>query len=113
MKTIKVLAWILILAIGFFAGVSWKKMEKKPTGEEVTSEAERETPEEESPVDLGLGNGEKKTIRLFEKSAPSVCFITTSNVRRDFFSRNIMEVPREPVQDLSGIRMAISLPIIT
>ncbi|KAA3623677.1 MAG: PDZ domain-containing protein [Bacteroidetes bacterium] len=94
MKTLKVLAWVLILAIGFFAGVSWKNMEKKSSGEETVTETEGGTTEEESPVDLGLGNGEKKTIRLFEKSAPSVCFITTSNVRRDFFSRNIMEVPR-------------------
>lgn len=92
MKFLKVLAWLLILALGFFAGVSWKNLEKTPNTEAET--LDESTAEEAHPYDLGLGDGEQKTIRLFERSAPSVCFITTSNVRRDFFSRNIMEVPR-------------------
>ena len=93
MKTLKILAWFLILAVGFFGGVSWKNME---TGTEAADSAtvSAAEAEEETPYELGLGNSEFKTIRLFERSAPSVCFITTSNVRRDFFSRNIMEVPR-------------------
>jgi S1-C subfamily serine protease len=37
---------------------------------------------------------ETHTIQLFEESAPSVCFITTTNVRRDYWSRNITEIPR-------------------
>lgn len=40
-----------------------------------------------------LTNGEEATIRLFESSAPSVCFITTSTLREDFWNRNVMEIP--------------------
>ena len=38
-------------------------------------------------------NTEAQTINLFESSAPSVVFITTSQVRRDYWRRNVMEVP--------------------
>jgi S1-C subfamily serine protease len=94
MKTLKILAWFLILAVGFFAGVSWKNMESDRETEEDSLTVKPSVAEEEPSYGLGLGGGESKIIRLFEKSAPSVCFITTSNVRRDFFSRNILEVPR-------------------
>jgi S1-C subfamily serine protease len=33
------------------------------------------------------------TIRLFEAAAPSVCYITTSTLRRSFFSRDVTEIP--------------------
>lgn len=41
-----------------------------------------------------LGASEKALISIFEKSAPSVVYINTSSYRRDYFSRNIMEIPR-------------------
>ena len=41
-----------------------------------------------------LNSDEKATISLFENAAPSVAFITTSNYRRDYWSRNITEIPR-------------------
>jgi len=40
-----------------------------------------------------LTNSEQATIDLFEKSAPSVCFITTLQQQRDYWSRNITEIP--------------------
>ncbi len=40
-----------------------------------------------------LTNSEQATIDLFEKSAPSVCYITTINQQRDYWSRNITEIP--------------------
>ncbi len=40
-----------------------------------------------------LTNSEAATINLFEKSAPSVCYITTLSQRRDFWSRDISEIP--------------------
>ena len=36
---------------------------------------------------------EEATIKLFEESAPSVVFITTSTVRQDYWSRNVTEIP--------------------
>lgn len=38
-------------------------------------------------------NEELHTIRLFETAAPSVCYITTSTLRRSFFSRDVTEMP--------------------
>lgn len=36
---------------------------------------------------------ELHTIRLFESSSKSVCYITTSSLRRDWFSLNVTEIP--------------------
>jgi len=41
-----------------------------------------------------LNSDERATISLFEDAAPSVAFITTSNYRRDYWSRNVTEIPR-------------------
>ena len=40
-----------------------------------------------------LGEDEKATIKLFEETSPSVVFITSINLRRDFFSTNIYKMP--------------------
>jgi S1-C subfamily serine protease len=40
-----------------------------------------------------LTNSEQATIDIFEKSAPSVCYITTLNQQRDYWSPNITEIP--------------------
>ena len=37
---------------------------------------------------------EERNIELFEKAAKSVAYITTSNVRQDRYTRNLMEIPR-------------------
>jgi len=41
-----------------------------------------------------LGNDEQATIKLFETTSPSVVYITTTNLRRDYFSPNIYKIPR-------------------
>jgi len=41
-----------------------------------------------------LNSTELATINLFEEAAPSVCFITTTNLRQDYFNMNITEIPR-------------------
>ena len=41
-----------------------------------------------------LGSDEQATIKLFETTSPSVVFITTTNLRRGYFSPNIYKVPR-------------------
>lgn len=40
-----------------------------------------------------LTNSEQATIDLFEKSAASVCYITTLSEQRDYWSRNVTEIP--------------------
>lgn len=37
---------------------------------------------------------ERNTIGIFEKTAPSVVFITTKVIRRDFFSMDVFEIPQ-------------------
>ncbi len=96
---LRVLLLVAIVAGGFFAGVSWKATDKKPS--DWTKDTEEDTLEiysdEEtlaSPPPRDLREAESATIRLFERATPSVVFITTSNVRRNYYSRNAMEVPR-------------------
>jgi len=36
---------------------------------------------------------EEATIKLFEESAPSVAFITTSTLRKDYWTRDVTEIP--------------------
>jgi S1-C subfamily serine protease len=42
----------------------------------------------------GLTQDERATIELFRRASPSVVFITTHELRRDFFTLNLLEIPR-------------------
>jgi S1-C subfamily serine protease len=119
MKTsfFKIILWGVLVAGGFWAGSVWEArintQEQFPapvessegvattdaegTGEEAevdAYEAKNESVDERtvSAKRKGLKPYEEEMIRLFEDAAPSVCFITTSNVRYDFFSRRSAEV---------------------
>ena len=105
MRNLRFLLWIGLLLVGFLFGLAWKSADKQDQvpAEETNAEAiqvSTEQNEEASAtiVDKPAGklmNSELATIKLFEDAAPSVCFITTSNLRRvDFFSRNVSEIPR-------------------
>jgi hypothetical protein len=50
-----------------------------------------------------LAGDEQTTIEIFRNAAPSVVYITSIAVRRDFFSLNVYEIPRGQDQGLSGI----------
>jgi S1-C subfamily serine protease len=103
-----VLLWGLLLAIGFFVGQSWRSMDSTAPTEQATSAGpvseEVEPPgKEEVQTVVSVKNtspaprfnsSERATISLFESAAPSVCYITTTNVRLDFFSRDVTEIPR-------------------
>lgn len=102
----RILLWLALLAGGFFAGVAWKGREL-PADEktEKDSALSREVRHEAGPADGlpsarqtapagGLNPQESATIKLFEEAAPSVCYITTSNVRTDYFTRDVTEIPR-------------------
>ena len=97
--------WIALLVLGFLAGVSWtdraKEAEKEmaETDTSIDEEADRKAattlPHQRTITPgHGLTTQELANIQLFENAAPSVCFITTSNVRTDYFTRNSMEIPR-------------------
>ncbi len=100
----KFILFILFLAVGFFLGTAWQIMsDQSGQDAETTAETYQEpaNPSGETTAlphssvpPAGLNEHEKATIRLFEKLAPSVAYITTSRLRQDFWSRNVMEIPQ-------------------
>ena len=89
---------LVITGIAFFAGTSWKiysdqkapKIETPRTPVTAFTE-EKVAPKRANLPEKGLNDAEKATISLFERATPSVVFITTSDVRRDFFTRSLRE----------------------
>ncbi|MCB1057022.1 MAG: trypsin-like peptidase domain-containing protein [Acidobacteria bacterium] len=52
------------------------------------------TPVERPPVPDGLDASEQRDIAIFREAAHSVVSITSLALRRDFFSRNVFEIPQ-------------------
>lgn len=100
MKTIiKPVFWILLLFVGFFIGTSWQNREDIEGNtlhnqEKISVKNAISTVPQTVERDERFTDHEVATINLFERAAPSVVFITTSNVRRDYWSRNVSEIPR-------------------
>lgn len=112
--------WLALLISGFLAGVAWKSTDTWPHRKKPATEADSTVAGEESvqprnarlpgsreaSPGSGLTPQERANIKLFEDAAPSVCFITTSNVRLDYFTRDVSEIPRGTgsgfVWDLGG-----------
>lgn len=100
-----VFLWALLLTGGFLAGSAWKNTDAAAASEEndtailvknsdnAADEAVSKPGAREEAPSMGLTSAEQATIKLFENAAPSVCFITTSNVRQDYWTRNVMEIP--------------------
>jgi S1-C subfamily serine protease len=101
---LRLVFWLLLLGLGFFAGVSWTNRdttstqpapELQPASSESAPTAENTVyPSESTAGRRDLNADERATIRLFEEACLSVAFITTTNVRRDYFTRNVTEIPR-------------------
>ena len=89
----------MILIGGFFLGTSWQNSQQVPTKNISPDEkilVSNQHPSNAKMVDKEdrFTEFETATINLFERAAPTVVFITTSNVRRDYWSRNVSEIPR-------------------
>jgi len=87
----RILIVVLLLLTGFLAGISWKSKEQVGQKKSVSSE---QVPHREVTPSRELTSQETSTIRLFEDASPSVCYITTSSLRQDFWTRNVMEIPQ-------------------
>ena len=107
MKNLRFLLWAALLVIGFLAGAAWKSADQRtaarqPSDEEpkavqvrAADDSVKNAREPGGASAARLTPAEQATIKLFENAAPSVCFITTTNLRRlDFFSRDVSEIPR-------------------
>ena len=79
------LTFILLGAVIYMATIQVKAWWNDQTAASITPRAV--TPRDD------LKEDEKATIKLFEETSPSVVFITTINLRRDFFSTNIYKIP--------------------
>lgn len=106
----KYLIGLLLVALSFVGGMFWQRQElasENPAGINAVLVSEEKKPAEDlsaepapsspvTPAPLATEDytpEELHTIRLFERAAPSVCFITTSVARRDYYTRNITEIP--------------------
>jgi S1-C subfamily serine protease len=109
MKINTILLSLLLVMGGIFIGskLNFDQQIKEPTqvkSVEAANEpnvSELDVPNENianSPIENtaildNILESESATIRLFEASAPSVCFITTSNFARNQWTRNVSEIP--------------------
>lgn len=97
----RIFIWIALLVVSFFAGMFFMKQNAEQTPEELASNARLVNYTDENTATLPPGTAlppdisaqEAHTIRLFETAAPSVCFITTSTIRRNYYNRNVQEIP--------------------
>jgi len=88
MKSIlKIISIIGLFAIAYVLG-SWSNRDS------VETQMRDKTNQQDSVPDNPLQEWENQTIELFDQSAPSVVFITTTTLRRDFWSMRAMEIPQ-------------------
>ncbi len=93
-KILRFLFWAILLIAGFIGGMAWKNTEN--TDQQANNETDDVNQNVTSAIQLpdGLTPSELSTIKLFEEACPSVCFITTKTLRRDFWTMNVTEIPR-------------------
>lgn len=102
-NTLKIIFWIGILVTGFIGGTAWSDKgttqgESNVTNDAVTTPKTQITkqaiPTAPSHNRKDLKEEELATINLFQSAANSVAFITTSNLRQDYWTRNVTEIER-------------------
>lgn len=99
----RILLWGILLIAGFIAGTAWNtRFQQTITPQVPSGESPYNTHQNngatatnvKAPMPPGLTEEEKANIRLFENSAPSVAYITTSRLSQDYWTRNVMEIPQ-------------------
>jgi len=102
MKVLRFLLAGVLLIGGFFLGTAWKNTNNNedpvqqeavanPSDEEITATANSLA---DPAVAFSLNKDERAIIKLFEEGAPSTVFINTSTYQRDYWTRDITEIPR-------------------
>ncbi len=98
MKNIlKIATGLILLAFGFLFGSFSKSGEKNAISipETITEAPTKLEAVAKAPiVERKFTAEEQRNIELFDKAAKSVTYITTTNVRKDYYTRNLMEIPR-------------------
>jgi S1-C subfamily serine protease len=98
MKVVQFIIALFLVGIGFYFGSAFTTRESMPKAEEISQSItppSQKTTSNRRPIDpvTVITNIEQHTINLFESTAPSVAFITTKGLQRNYYSRNITEVP--------------------
>ena len=92
----KVIVGIFLIGIGVAIGLLIADRQSIPTTPPKTQtvKVNQVVATDEVEEQTTLNREELSTIKLFENASPSVAFITTTNVRRDYWTMNVTEVPR-------------------
>jgi S1-C subfamily serine protease len=77
-----------VAGLGFLAGSTWQSHSPQALPAGAAGEQRPVAPRDD------LTAAEQATIELFERSSPSVAFITSLAVRQNIFTRNVMEIPQ-------------------
>jgi len=91
MKISNILSWFLLIGLGFIGGSAWKNSPSAELNAELQHENTARQQNSESEVKY-VTNVEEATIQLFEEVSPSVVFINTSKMQRDYWTRNVFKV---------------------
>ena len=82
---------VFVFVAGTLVGSAWINADKaKSDSESPKTIANAENSNVES---YAYWDSEKATIELFENAAPSVAYITTASIQRNYWTRNAYEVP--------------------
>lgn len=97
MKIVNIIIGFLLIGLGVFLGIKFftpnVTIDENQLSDTIPKAKTESTHLRSVDSITYLTNTEQATINLFENSAPSVCFITTLNQQRDYWSRNITEIP--------------------
>ncbi len=105
MKIGNLLIGIGLLILGGVAGIWFNTSQNKSiVSEQLALRTSYDTPPQTRPQNTSSNkrkvdpvttviNTEEATIRLFEETAPSVCYINTSKVTQSRWNRNVQEIP--------------------
>ena len=108
MKSYTLIAGLLLVGLGFYFGNNFNQEKtQEPNYENYSVQGSMEEKEDNAnkesfdnedigynDISAAFSNQEEATIALFERSAPSVVFITTSTYQQDRYSMDIYEIPR-------------------
>ena len=85
----------ICLVLGLILGILYQCKWDSGTGSNPDIKFTTAQVSQSRPIDpvTVVSSAEEATIQLFERSAPSVVFITTTAQQQDYWSRNIYEIP--------------------
>jgi len=91
MKISNLILWVVLIGLGFTVGSAWKE---SPSTELISTDQSNESDQKDSKKTeiKYLTSVEEATIKLFEEVSPSVVFINTSKMQRDYWTRDVFKV---------------------